>query len=213
MKFDLDPIFYPKTIAVIGASEKPGKVGRGIMDSLMSSEREVKIYPVNIREKEILGLKAYKSILEVPDEIDLAVIAVPAKVVPQVMRECTEKKVKGVIIISAGFSETGEEGRKLEEEIRKIANEAGIPVIGPNCLGIYNSEGKLSTIFNPPDRQGYPREGGIAFLSQSGAFGAAVLDWMCEKEIAMSKFVSYGNKCNVYEEDLLYYLKTIQRLE
>ncbi|MCD6502754.1 MAG: CoA-binding protein [Euryarchaeota archaeon] len=204
--WNLDPIFYPKSVAVIGASDVPGKVGTAIVTNLKDLWTGEKIYPINPRKSEILGLKAYKSIKDVPDEVDLAVIAVPAKIVPQVVKECAEKKVKGIIIISAGFSETGEEGAKLEEEIRKIANDNGIPIIGPNCLGVYNSENKLATIFNPPDRQGFPRQGSIAFLSQSGAFGAAVLDWLTQNNIGMSKFVSYGNKCNVYEEDLLEYL-------
>ncbi|MCD6157047.1 MAG: CoA-binding protein [Euryarchaeota archaeon] len=204
--WNLDPIFYPKSVAVIGASDVPGKVGTAIVVNLRDLWSGDRIYPINPRKPEILGIKAYKSVKDVPDEIDLAVIAVPARIVPHVVKECAEKGVKGVIIISAGFSETGEEGAKLEEEIRKIANDSGIPVIGPNCLGVYNSENKLATIFNPPDRQGFPKRGSIAFLSQSGAFGAAVLDWLAENRIGMSKFVSYGNKSNVYEEDFLEYL-------
>jgi len=204
--WNLDPIFYPKSVAVIGASETPGKIGTALMINLKEMWSGNEIYPINVKREEVMGIKAYKSVKDVPGEIDLAVIAVPAKIVPQVMKECAEKGVKGVIIISAGFSESGPEGAKLEEEIRKIANDGGIPVIGPNCLGVYNSENMLATIFNPPDRQGFPKPGGIAFLSQSGAFGAAVLDWMAQQNLGMSKFVSYGNKCNVYEEDLIEYL-------
>ncbi|HHC19009.1 MAG TPA: hypothetical protein ENK81_01210, partial [Euryarchaeota archaeon] len=128
--WNLDPIFYPKSVAVIGASDVPGKVGTAIVVNLRDLWSGDKIYPINPRKPKILGIKAYKSVKDVPDEIDLAVIAVPARIVPHVVKECAEKGVKGVIIISAGFSETGEEGAKLEEEIRKIANDIGIPVIG-----------------------------------------------------------------------------------
>ncbi len=202
---ELRPLFYPKSIAVIGASEKPGSLGRAIMSNLLSIGYRGKIYPVNIKGEKCFGLPMYKSILDVDGPIDLAVIVVPASVVPNVMTECAKKGVKTAIIISAGFSEIGESGRVLEEKVYKIAKEGHIRVLGPNCLGIYNPRSKVDLIFNPPDRQQKPGPGEIAFLSQSGAFGAAILDFMAEEEIGISSFVSYGNAMDITESALLQY--------
>jgi len=201
----LTHFFKPRSVAVLGASVIEGTVGRAIMVNLVSEFKGV-IYPVNPKYDEILGLKAYKSCRDLPEVPDLIVVAVPAKIVPQVLDECGSRGVKAAIVISAGFKEVGEEGEKLEKMLVDVAREHGVRVIGPNCLGVYDAHSRLNTIFNPPDRQKMPPPGSVAFLSQSGALGAAILDWLAEYNIGMSKFVSYGNAADVKEWELLEYL-------
>ena len=162
------------------------------------------IYPVNPHEKEVLGLKCYKSVARIPKKVDCAVVAVPAKYVPQVMKDCGKKGVRGAIIISGGFSEVG--NSKLEEEVRRIAAKHEIAVIGPNCLGVYDSYSMVDTLFNPRYKMERPRKGGISFISQSGAVGAVVMDWAGAEGFGVSKFISYGNALNIDEVDLLKYL-------
>ncbi len=173
----LEVFFSAKSVAVIGASEKVGTLGRALMSNLLEKYKG-KIYPINIKYDKVFGLKCYKSILEVPGTVELVVIAVPAHVVPKVIDECGRKGVKGAIIISAGFREVGPEGAKREEEVVRIAKKYGLRIVGPNCLGIYDAHTGLDTIFNPSDRQGKPPPGDVAFISQSGALGAALLDWV-----------------------------------
>lgn len=202
---DLARFFKPRSVAVLGASVVEGTVGRAIMVNLVS-EFKGPIYPVNPKYDEVLGLKAYKSCRDLPEVPDLMVVAVPAKVVPQVLEECGSRGIKAAIVISAGFKETGEEGEKLERALVDVARRLGIRVVGPNCLGVYDAHSRLNTIFNPPDRQKMPPPGNVAFLSQSGALGAAILDWLAEYNIGMSKFVSYGNAADVKEWELIEYL-------
>ncbi len=201
----LDKFFNPRSVAIIGATPKEGKVGRVILENFMKRFKG-RIYPVNPKYDEILGLKCYKNVKEIEDEVDLAVIAVPAPIVPQVMRDLAEEKVKAVIIISGGFRETGtEEGKKLEEEVKKIASENNIRVIGPNCLGIYDNWSGVDTFFLPDEKMKRPPRGRISFISQSGAFASALLDWMALHNIGISRAVSYGNKIDVDDIDLLEY--------
>ncbi len=202
---ELNKFFEPESVAVIGASEKPGTIGRAIMVNLIGKFKG-KIFPVNIKYDRVFGLPCYKSVLDIPDKVDLAVIAVPAKIVPKIIRECGEKGVKAAIIISAGFREIGEEGEKREKEVLEIARRYGIRIIGPNCLGVYDAHSGLNTIFNPPDRQHVPGPGPVAFISQSGALGAAVLDWISMMGVGLSKFVSYGNAADVDESELIEFL-------
>ena len=162
------------------------------------------IFPVNPNEGEILGLKCYPSVKEIPHHVDLAVIAVPAKAVPQVMEECGRKHVKAAVIISGGFSEVGE--KALEDEVRRIANKHKIAVIGPNCLGVFDATSGVDTLFNPRYKMERPRPGGISFITQSGAVGAVVMDWAGAQGFGVSKFISYGNALNIDEVDLLNYL-------
>ncbi|AHL23403.1 acetate--CoA ligase family protein [Thermococcus nautili] len=203
----LDFLFYPKSVAVIGASHVPGKVGNAIMRSV-TLRFNGKVYAVNVKggEIEVNGkkFKVYRSIKEIPDEIDVAVIAVPAKFVPDVIDECGEKGVKGAIVISAGFKEAGR--ADLEEELVKRARKWGIRVVGPNCLGVTNLENGFDCNFNPPERQARPPFGKVAFMSQSGAFGAAILDWAAREKIGMSKFISLGNMADLDESDFMDYL-------
>ncbi len=205
---NLDFLFYPKSVAVIGASHVPGKVGNAIMRSV-TLRFDGKVYAVNVRggEIEVNGkkFKVYRSIKEVPDEVDVAVIAVPAKFVPDVIDECGEKGVKGVVVISAGFKEAGR--ADLEEELVKRARKWSIRVVGPNCLGVTNLENGFDCNFNPPERQARPPLGKVAFMSQSGAFGAAILDWAARERLGMSKFISLGNMADLDESDFMLYLR------
>lgn len=207
----LDKVFRPKTVALIGASRDTRSVGYGILKNLTGGcvfeskyckPFDGSIYPVNPNTEEILGLKCYKSVLEVKDTIDLAVIAVPAKIVPSVMKECAQKKVGAVVVISAGFAETGEEGKKLQDKVVEIARKAKIPLIGPNCLGIIRSAIHLNASFAPS----MPPKGNVAFLSQSGALADSIIDWAIEQRYGFSTLVSYGNRADLDVHDFLEWL-------
>ncbi len=202
---DLERFFNPRSIAVIGASEKPGTVGRAIMMNLLEAFGG-EVYPVNLKYETVFGLKCYRSARELPKAPDLAVIAVPAASTPRVVEELCELGVKSAIVISSGFREVGEEGARLERELVERARACGMRIVGPNCLGVYDAWSRVNTIFNPGDRQALPDPGSVAFISQSGALGAALLDWLAEAGIGMSKFVSYGNASDVKEWELVEYL-------
>jgi len=202
---ELNRFFEPESVAVIGASEKPGTIGRAIMVNLIEKFKG-KIYPVNIKYDKVFGLPCYKSVLDIPGTVELAVIAVPAKIVPRIIEECGEKGIKAAIIISAGFREIGGEGIEREKRVIETARKYGMRIIGPNCLGVYDAHSGLNTIFNPPDRQRVPEPGPVAFISQSGALGAAVLDWISIMGVGLSKFVSYGNAADVDESELIEFL-------
>ncbi|AEF96494.1 acetate--CoA ligase alpha subunit [Methanotorris igneus] len=202
---NFDAIFNPKSIAIIGASKTEGKVGYSIMKNLMSFDG--KLYPVNPKYDEISGLKCYKSVLDIDDEIDLAIVVVPAQAVPKVMEECGEKGVKGAVIISAGFSEVG--NYELEEEVKKIIKKYNIATIGPNCLGIMNTYRNLNTTFGKL----FPNKGNISIISQSGAVLTAILDISPLLNLGFSKIVSIGNKIDVQESDLMEYLMTDETTE
>jgi acyl-CoA synthetase (NDP forming) len=163
-------------------------------------------YPINPKAENILGLKAYPTLMNVPSEIDLAIIAVPAPIVPSTIDECLSKKVKADVIISGGFREIGETGEKIELDIKKKIKGSNLRIIGPNCIGVYDPSNHVDTLFLPRYRLRRPKLGEIAFISQSGAFGSAVLDWAASKDIGISKFISIGNKIDVDEVDLLNYL-------
>jgi len=202
----INAFFNPRSVAIIGATPKEGKVGRVIVENFKRRFKG-RIYPVNPKYNEILGLKCYPSVKNIPDTIDLAVIVVPAPIVPMVLRDCGEKGVKAAIIISGGFRETGtEEGRRLEEEVIRISREYGIRVIGPNCIGIYDNWSGVDTYFLPDYKMKRPPRGGISFISQSGAFASALLDWMAYNNIGVSRAISYGNKVDVDDVDLVEFL-------
>ncbi len=186
----LTNLFNPKVVAVIGASNTPGKVGYAIIKNLMEADFSGEIIPINIKEKKVQGITAYPSVLKVKKTIDTAIIVVPAKVVVPVMQECAKKKIKNAVIITAGFSETGEEGKKIEEEIRKIVEKHKMHVVGPNTLGIINTENGFNASFSST----FPSQGNIAVVSQSGALCTAILDWARQEKIGFSKFISTGNK-------------------
>lgn len=195
-------LFKPKSIAVIGASREPGKVGYVVLKNIIESGYKGEVYPVNPRADKILGLNAYKSILEVSSDIDLAVIVVPAQAVLDVMEECGKKGVKYAVIISAGFKEIGGEGVEREKKLIEIAKKYGVRVVGPNCLGIMDLHTPLNATFTSTPGV----KGGVAFVSQSGALLSAILDWAPRVGVGFSKIVSLGNKADLNEADFLAYL-------
>ena len=203
---DLDHFFKPKSVAVIGASREPRKFGHVIFKNFLESEFEGEAYPVNPKTDNIMGYKAYKSVRDISSELDLAIIAIPASAVPSAIDECVSKQVKAAIIVSGGFREIGEKGLRLENEIKKKMENSNIRIIGPNCIGVYDPVNHVDTLFLPRYRLRRPKRGPIGFISQSGAFGSAVLDWAASQEIGISKFISIGNKIDVDEVDLLEYL-------
>lgn len=198
----LDAVFHPHTVAVVGAKDDPGSVGRTIMVNLLSGSFQGRIYPINPKRSQVLGLKAYPSVLDVPERIDLAIIVTPAQTVPKIIAECVEAKVKTAIIISAGFKELGEPGHKLEEEILAHAKQGKMPIIGPNCLGVMNPVYGLNATF----ARGMALPGNLAFISQSGAMCTAVLDWSLQKRVGFSAFVSIGSMADVNWGTLIDYL-------
>lgn len=202
----LDFIFYPKSIAVIGASRQAGSVGQSLLANLLGSRYQGIIFPVNPKAEGILGIKSYPRVLEIPDEVDLAVIVVPSLIVPAVLEECGEKGIKGAIIITAGFKEIGGEGAELERKMQEIICRHDITLVGPNCLGVINTDPRSS--MNATFGTQMPKEGNIAFVSQSGALCVAVLDYAKEANIGFSKFISMGNKAGVAENELLRYLQS-----
>ncbi len=195
----LEAFFQPRSIAVIGASREEGKLGHAVLRSLVDSGFPGDIYPVNPKADELLGLKSYPSVLECPGEIDLAVVLIPGKFVPGVMRECGEKGVQGVIVISAGFREVGAEGMRLEQQVVEVAREYGIRVVGPNCLGYLDTITPYNVSFAPL----MPDPGPIAFMSQSGAIASSILDVAKQRGLGLSRFVSLGNKADLNETDFL----------
>ncbi len=198
---NIDKFFEPESIAVVGASTNPIKLGSQIFNNIIESGFKKKLYAINPKADELYGHECYPSVKDVPEELDLAVIVVPAKYMKPVMNDCAEKGVKSVIIITAGFKEIGEEGANLEKEIMGIAEKAGIRIIGPNCLGIIAPHSNLNASF----ADGYPEAGDIAFISQSGAFCTAVLDKALPYKLGFSHFVSVGNKADVDENQLIKY--------
>jgi len=202
----LDYFFNPKSVAIIGASHTPGKIGYAVLANFVGSGFQRKIYPVNPDTTPILGLKVYKSVLDIPDDLDLVVIVTPAQTVPDVLKECVKKKIEAIILISAGFSEIGEEGRILENKCKRIIEGKYTRIIGPNCIGIYDAYSHVDSLFLSRERCGRPKEGNIAFISQSGAIGSTILDWLTEENVGISKFISYGNAMDIDDCDLLEYL-------
>ena len=200
----LDTIFRPESIAVLGVTNTPGTVPHDIFVNLLDSRFNGVVYPVAPRKKHIVGVRAYDYVLDIPDPVDLAVLVFPGAVCDRALTQCVEKGVKAAIIISAGFREIGAKGRQREQRIRDIAREGGMRLIGPNCLGVINTEPAVR--LNASFARAMPAPGSIAFLSQSGALCTAVLDYAAGKNIGFSKFVSLGNKADVDEVDLLRFL-------
>ena len=198
----LDVLFRPNAVAVIGASEQEGSVGRTLVWNLISSSFGGTIYPVNHKRKSILGIKAYKTVSDVPEDVDLAVIAVPAQIVPMIVQECVDNGIKGAIIISAGFKEIGESGIQLEREILAIARKGGMRIIGPNCLGVMSPNSGLNATF----AQRMAQPGSVGFISQSGAMCTAILDWSHTENLGFSAFLSIGSMLDVDWGDLITYL-------
>ncbi|NLX97232.1 MAG: CoA-binding protein [Rhodopirellula sp.] len=200
----LDAVFYPQSIAVVGASTRPGTVGNDIFRNLLFSEFQGSVYPINPKSSHVMGVHSYPALGDVPGPIDLAVVIVPAKAVLDVVDQAVEKGVKGLVVISAGFKECGGEGLELENRLRERVQAAGVPLIGPNCLGVINTDPQVT--MNAAFGRKMPSAGNLAFLSQSGALCTSVLDYAEERQMGFSKFISFGNKADVNEVDLLEYL-------
>jgi len=196
---NLDSFFNPKSIAVVGASRHKGKVGYEIISNLLKAGYEGKIFPVNPNAETIENLPCFPDLESIGEIPELVVIIVPAKIVPDVMRQCAKVGAKSVIIITAGFKEVGEEGRELEQQVVQIAKQAGIRVIGPNCLGVIAPANKLNASFGGD----LPAPGSIGYLSQSGALLTAVLDIANASNVGFSKLVSFGNKADIDELDII----------
>ncbi|MCL5430194.1 MAG: CoA-binding protein [Candidatus Marsarchaeota archaeon] len=206
MKFaDLKHMLDPKSVAIIGASDKPDKVGHAIMQNYIDVGFSGPIYPINVTsDGKIMGYTAYKSILDVKKEIDLAVISIPAQFVPKVLEECGKAKVKGVVIVTAGFAEVGEVA--LQEQLVKISKKYKLPFIGPNCLGVMDTRSRNDTLFLPTYKIDRPKIGGVSFVSQSGSVGSSTLDLISAEGFGLARFISYGNAAVVDEVDVLNYL-------
>ena len=198
----LDVFFRPKNIAVIGATEAPGTVGRTTLWNLISTPFGGAVFPVNPNRPSVLGIKAYKSIKDVPAEVDLAVVVTRASFVPAIIKECGETGVKAAIVISAGFKELGPEGHQLEVQLMQEARQAGIRIIGPNCLGLMSPPTGVNATF----AAGMARPGNVGFISQSGALCTAVLDWSFKEMVGFSAFISIGSMVDVGWGDLIDYL-------
>ncbi|MBP9760042.1 MAG: acetate--CoA ligase family protein [Candidatus Pacebacteria bacterium] len=197
----LDTLFNPRSVAIIGADDRPASVGYALMKNILTGgEREV--YPVTLDKTEILGKPVVASVKDIPGSIDLAIIATPSTIIPALLRECVEKGIKHVVVISAGFKEAGTEGVAREAELTAIAKEHGIALLGPNCLGIMNAHADWNASFAVEK----PKVGGIAFISQSGALGTAMLDWANREGVGFSKFVSLGNEASLTELDFMEYM-------
>src|SRR5438128_3313035 len=197
----LETLFAPKSVAVIGATERSGTVGRTVLWNLIQSRFRSKVYAVNPTHSEILGLKAYKGVGNIPEKVDLAVVATPASTVPSVIGECVDAGVKSAIVISAGFRERGPEGAELERQIQDQLRRGAMRLIGPNCLGVMNPTIGLNATF----AHDVPRSGNVAFLSQSGALLTAILDWSQREQVGFSAIVSTGSMLDVGWGDLIYY--------
>jgi acetyltransferase len=198
----LDVFFSPENVAVVGATETPGSVGRTILWNLISTPFGGTVFPVNLKRPSVLGIKAYPTVSAVPAEVDLAVIITPAPAIPGVIRDCAAAGVKGAIIISAGFKEMGPQGAELERQVLVEARKGGIRVIGPNCLGVMSPPTGLNATFG----RGMARPGSVGFISQSGALCTAVLDWSFRELVGFSAFLSIGAMVDVGWGDLIYYL-------
>jgi acetyltransferase len=198
----LDVFFSPRTVAVIGATETAGSVGRTLLWNLVTSPFGGTVYPVNPKRPSVLGVKAYPSIADIPEEVDLAVIVTPPPSIPGIIKECGEHGVRGAIVISAGFKEIGPEGAALEQQLLQAAQAAEIRVIGPNCLGVMSPLSGLNATFATT----IARPGSVGFISQSGALCTAVLDWSLKEMVGFSAFVSVGSMVDVGWGDLIYHL-------
>src|SRR3989344_1163125 len=201
---NLDKFFKAKSIAIVGVSQNPSKVGHVIFRNLIDSGYKGDIFIINPNTKEILGYKSYKKIYDIKNEIDLAVIAVPVDLVFQVLEDCNKKRVKNIIIVTSGFKEIG--NYQLENKIRNFLIQNKIDMIGVNCLGVLDTYTNVDTLFLPRFRLKRPPKGGISFISQSGAVGSTILDLAAKNDYGFSKFISYGNATQIDESDLMDYL-------
>jgi acyl-CoA synthetase (NDP forming) len=199
MTESLETFFKPKSIAVVGASKNPTKIGHASLKNILISDYPCKLYPVNPKEEQILGLKCYNKLTDIPDTIDLAMIAVPEPLVVQIIQDCVKKKIKWVIIISSGFSEIG--NHDAEEAIKKMVKGTNVRILGPNTMGYKNASDNLDVSFV----FGMPRKGNLALISQSGALGMGMIYLANNEFVGLSKIIGVGNKLDIDDDDLVDY--------
>ena len=201
----MDLFFNAKSVALIGASPEPGKIGNSVMESLAKHDYKGKVYPVNAKGySEIMGVKAYKNLLDIKDPIDVVIVTVDLKFVPDLLTECGKKNIHNMVIISGGGKELGGERAAIEKRIQDLSRELNIRIIGPNCIGIFNGENRLDCAFQGHLRMLRPKQGNVAFLSQSGTVGIAFME--TSDAFGLSKMISYGNRSDVDEADMIHYL-------
>jgi acetyl coenzyme A synthetase (ADP forming)-like protein len=200
---DLDRLFRPRSVAVIGASRRPGSIGWQILHNLVAGGFAGKVFPVNPRAEVLHSIKCHRSVGAIEDEVDLAVVAIPKKGVPRALRECAQKGVGAVVVITAGFRETGWAGAEVEQELVRVARASGMRLVGPNCMGVQNAS--LDVQLNASFARTFPKPGPVAFVSQSGAMGEAILAQADHLQLGVSMFVSMGNRADVSANDLLTY--------
>ncbi|VVB57938.1 Acetate--CoA ligase [ADP-forming] I [Candidatus Anstonella stagnisolia] len=201
---NLQYVFSPKSVCIVGASHEPSKIGHAILRNFLQAGFKGQIYPVNPHSSEILGMRCYASVQDVPSPFECAIIAIPAEAAVQALLECAKKGAKAAVVISGGFSEVG--NKKLEEKLVQTAKKYSIALIGPNCMGSLCISSQTDSVFLPTYKLGRPKKGEIAFISQSGAIGGCILDLASRYGIGISKFVSFGNASVIDESDLLQYL-------
>ena len=204
---NLEPMLKPKSVAIIGASKDPEKVGHVILENYINAGYDGSLYAINKNaapNEEMLGVKVLRKIGEIRERIDLAVIAVPAQIVPMVLEECGKAKVRTAVVVSGGFAEIGE--TELQDKLASIARKYNVPTLGPNCLGVMDPRSRIDTLFLPTYKLSRPQVGNVSFVSQSGAVGSTVLDLISGEGFGLSKFISYGNAAHVDEVDILNYL-------
>ncbi|MCC6460319.1 MAG: bifunctional acetate--CoA ligase family protein/GNAT family N-acetyltransferase [Saprospiraceae bacterium] len=207
MKRLLDKFFYPKSIAVVGATEKPQKIGFAVLRNLLAGGFKGAVYPVNPKYKSLAGVKCYSRLKDLPAPPDLVVLALPAALTPALMKDCQQAKAECAVVLSAGFKEAGPEGEALFRELRQQASACGVRLVGPNCLGLVTPAIGLNATFAPT----MPPPGRVAFISQSGALGSAILDWAADKKVGFSHFVSIGSMADISFEHLIDYFGSDSR--
>ena len=200
----LDKFFSPRSVAVIGASSTEGKIGHAVFASLAFGEYSGSVFPVNPLRSEVCDQQCYARISDIPETVEMAVAAIPLAAVPEAVRDCGNAGVRNLIIVSGGGKETGEEGRKIEGAISQLAQELGVRIIGPNCIGVFDGQSRLDTFFQPIKRMTRPPAGPLAILTQSGTVGASLLEKA--ETLGVSRFASYGNRIDVDEADLMVWL-------
>ena len=197
----LESLFLPRTIAVIGATDRPGTVGRSVTANLLESKCPKKIFVVNPRHREVLGIQTHKHIKDIPEPVDLAMVMTPAPTVPQIIADCVDAEVKSAVVISAGFREHGPAGAVLEDEIKSYLRRGSLRLLGPNCMGFMNPSIGLNATF----AKTVSKKGSVAFLSQSGALQTAILDWSEKEHVGFSAIVSTGSMLDIGWGDLIYH--------
>ncbi len=205
-KDPLDNFFSPKSIAIVGASSKPGKIGNELVRNISRYKAEGRIYPINPKSESILDLKCYPSITQVEDNIDLAIFVAQSSILPKLIEEAGSHGVKNAIIVSGGFKEMGDERGFYQDQVMTNAHKHGMRIIGPNCIGVFDSKSKFDTFFYPHDRMVRPDAGGVSFITQSGTFGLTFLEWATNSKLGIRRLVSLGNRCDVNEIDIVRYL-------